>query len=183
MVKAGFSSGLTLQTLILPSPQLWRSWTYIPMHNTYSIIEKRVPAMSKAIQQMMNKVVWFVTVPVLKEFTNLWYTNPQQISHIKSVCNGLAWWLRGKEPTCQGRRHRFNPWSRKTPRDVEKLTCGPQQLSLCVPEPVLREKKPLQWGAQELQLKRSPHSLQLERSLRPNEDPAQPKINFFLKWM
>jgi len=28
---------------------------------------------------------------------------------------GLLWWLSGKESTCQCRRHRFNPWSRKTP--------------------------------------------------------------------
>ena len=28
---------------------------------------------------------------------------------------GLLWWLRGKESTCQCRRHRFDPWVRKTP--------------------------------------------------------------------
>ena len=27
----------------------------------------------------------------------------------------LLWWPRGKEPTCQRRRHRFNPWVRKIP--------------------------------------------------------------------
>ena len=28
---------------------------------------------------------------------------------------GLPWWLSGKEPTCQCRRHRFDPWVRKIP--------------------------------------------------------------------
>ena len=26
-----------------------------------------------------------------------------------------SWWLSGKESTCQCRRHRFDPWVRKTP--------------------------------------------------------------------
>ena len=28
---------------------------------------------------------------------------------------GLPWWPNGKESTCQCRRHRFDPWSRKIP--------------------------------------------------------------------
>ena len=27
----------------------------------------------------------------------------------------LPWWLSGKEPACQCRKHRFNPWVRKVP--------------------------------------------------------------------
>ena len=61
MVKPGFSTGLTLQTLILSSPQCCCSWTYILMHNTYSITGKRGPAMSKAIQQMNHREVWFIS--------------------------------------------------------------------------------------------------------------------------
>ena len=34
----------------------------------------------------------------------------------------LPWWLRGKESTCQGRRHRFDPWSGKIPRAMEQLS-------------------------------------------------------------
>ena len=41
-----------------------------------------------------------------------------------------------------------------------------------------QQEKPLQWEAYVLQLESSPHSLQLEKSLRSNEDPAQSKINF-----
>ena len=37
---------------------------------------------------------------------------------------GLTWWLRGKEFTCQYRRHVFDPWSRKIPH-------ARRQLSLC----------------------------------------------------
>ena len=29
--------------------------------------------------------------------------------------SGLHWWFSGKEPTCQCRRHRFDPWARKIP--------------------------------------------------------------------
>ena len=28
---------------------------------------------------------------------------------------GFPWWLSGKEPTCQCRRHGFNPWVKKIP--------------------------------------------------------------------
>ena len=28
---------------------------------------------------------------------------------------GLPWWLSGKETACHCRRHRFDPWIRKTP--------------------------------------------------------------------
>ena len=52
---------------------------------------------------------------------------------------GLPWWLRGKEPTCQCRRHGFSPWSRKIAHVVE-------QQSPCAtsPEPVTRGRLP-QW--------------------------------------
>ena len=54
---------------------------------------------------------------------------------------GLLWWLSGKEPTCQCRRHGLNPWSEKIPYATE-------QLSLCTTaiEPVLS------YWAHELQL-------------------------------
>ena len=35
---------------------------------------------------------------------------------------GLPCWLSGKESTCQCRRHRFNPWSRKIPHAAEQLS-------------------------------------------------------------
>ena len=31
------------------------------------------------------------------------------------VLNRLPWWLSGKEPACQCRRHGFDPWVGKTP--------------------------------------------------------------------
>ena len=50
----------------------------------------------------------------------------------KKRWTGLPWWLSGKESTCQCRRHRFNPWSRKIPRTMEHLRpCAPQLLGLC----------------------------------------------------
>ena len=46
---------------------------------------------------------------------------------------GLPWWLSGKEPTCQCRRHGFDPWSSKI------LPYTSEQLSPCATafEPVL----------------------------------------------
>ena len=45
---------------------------------------------------------------------------------------GLSRWLSGKESACKCRRHRLDPWSRKSPHAAE-------QLSLCAAavEPVL----------------------------------------------
>ena len=35
---------------------------------------------------------------------------------------GLLWWLGDKESSSQGRRQRFNPWSRKIPQVAEQLS-------------------------------------------------------------
>ena len=35
--------------------------------------------------------------------------------HVHKTGLGLPWWLSGKESTCQCRRCRFSPWSRKIP--------------------------------------------------------------------
>ena len=43
----------------------------------------------------------------------------------------LPWWLSGKEPICQYRRHAFDPWSGKIPRAMWQPSPVPQQLSLC----------------------------------------------------
>ena len=44
-----------------------------------------------------------------------------------------------------------------------------------------QQDKPPQWETHTLQLESGPHSLQLEKRLPSNEDPAQPKINHFKK--
>ena len=36
--------------------------------------------------------------------------------------SGPPWWLSGKEPTCQCRRHGFDRWSRKIARAAEQLS-------------------------------------------------------------
>ena len=38
--------------------------------------------------------------------------------------SGSRWWLSGKEPACQRRRHGFDPWSGGIP-------CAAEELSLC----------------------------------------------------
>ena len=39
---------------------------------------------------------------------------------LKRLERGLPWWLSGKESACQGRRHRFDPWSRRIPQAVQR---------------------------------------------------------------
>ena len=44
---------------------------------------------------------------------------------------GLPWWSSGWESTCQGRGHRFDPWSRRILNVVEQLgpdSDGPSRL-------------------------------------------------------
>ena len=54
--------------------------------------------------------------------------------------------------------------------------CVPQLLSLC--PRALQQERPPWW---EISTRCSLHSMQLEKSLRSNEDPAQPKRNKYLK--
>ena len=48
---------------------------------------------------------------------------------------GFPWWLSGKESACQGRRHGFNPWSRKMPHAKEQLDLCTYNDRACVLEP------------------------------------------------
>ena len=40
---------------------------------------------------------------------------------IKTVPEGLPWWLSGKESACQCTEHSFDPWFRKIPHAAELL--------------------------------------------------------------
>ena len=39
---------------------------------------------------------------------------------LKRLERGLPWWLSGKESAHQGRRHRYDPWSRRIPHTVQR---------------------------------------------------------------
>ena len=82
---------------------------------------------------------------------NSWIYMPHQgdrksLQEIKIMLVGLLWWLSGKEPVCQFRRPRFDPWSRRIPQSgwghtphywtctLELRRCNhwsPQILKLC----------------------------------------------------
>ena len=75
--------------------------------------EGREPKKKKRIfwwKQPLNS--WFLVLFYLQDF-HFWKENLKKII-IKSW-RGLSWWLRGKESTCQCRRHGFQPWLGKTP--------------------------------------------------------------------
>ena len=73
---------------------------------------------------------------------------------------GFPGGLSGKESACQSRRHRFDPWSGKIPYAEEQ------------PSSYATTTEPVLYG---------PHSLQLGKSPRSNEDPAQPPKKNSLK--
>ena len=54
---------------------------------------------------------------------------------LKSLLQGLPWWLSGKEPACQCQKHRFDPRSGKIPHAAEQLSPCPMTV-----EPVRRAR-------------------------------------------
>ena len=93
---------------------------------------------------------------------------------------GLPWWLRGKEFAHQCRRLEFDPWLRKILHAAEQLsllatTTEPMcrnywssvPLSLCSTTKEAAETRSLRNA-----MKSSPGSLQLQKSLHSNKDPA-----------
>ena len=112
----------------------------------------------------------------------------------KNQCLGLSSWLSGKEPTCQCRRHRFHPWSRKIPYaekqpspciTTEPLFCSTaQELQLLMPfRPGAHapQEKPPQWEACTAQLESSPQSLQTREKAVQQQRLKKKKKNECLK--
>ena len=64
---------------------------------------------------------------------------PLYLSNVWSKVSfqGILWWLSGKEPACQCRRLRFDPWSGKSPQAAEQLS--PRVTAI---EPVLYSLRP-----------------------------------------
>ena len=54
-------------------------------------------------------------------FARMWRKGNSHWWKCKLAEPALAWWLSGKESTCQFRRLGFDPWSRKIPRTVGQL--------------------------------------------------------------
>ena len=51
-------------------------------------------------------------------------------------------WLNHQEPTCQFRRHGFDPWAGKIPRASGQLTlCVQRNHGACTLEPLLRNQR------------------------------------------
>ena len=59
---------------------------------------------------------WFLN---LTPEQNFWHS---QFILFKKWSWGLSWWPSGKESACQGRRHKFEPWSGKIPHAMEQLS-------------------------------------------------------------
>ena len=83
----------------------------------------------------------------------------------------LPWWYSGQESTCQSKGHWFNLWSKKIPHAKEHL-------SLCTTVTELTRLKP---GTGETTVLKNLLPVTREQLACSNEDPAQPKINSFIK--
>ena len=93
-------------------------------------------------------------------------------------------WSSGKESACQGRGHRFDPWSGKIhmlqgswARAAWQLSPCAQTMEACAHSAgALWQEKPLQWEAGTPQLETSSHSLQLGKDCLRQQRPTAAKI-------
>ena len=103
-------------------------------------------------------------------------TNHQQNKHKRNY-TGLPWWLSGQESACQGREHRFEPWSRKIPHATEQLSACTTATEARVPRVLAaQQEKPPQWEAHAPQPRVVPARSNQRKPVHSNEDPMQPKI-------
>ena len=81
----------------------------------------------------------------------LFYTHTHTYIHMHTHKYVLSWWLSGKEPVCQCRRCRFDPWIRNIPW---RRKCIPEYSSILAWEtPWTEEPGGLQsMGLQELDM-------------------------------
>ena len=119
----------------------------------------------------------------------------------KKYLSGLPWWFRGTESGCQCRRHRFAPWSERTPHPTCRGARRPRHSHWAC---ALKSRNHNSW-ARVLQLLKpprpelgsatreapavkswctklgsSPHSPQPEKGPCNSEVPAQPKM---IEWI
>ena len=98
----------------------------------------------------------------------------------------LSWWLRGKESACESRRCGFDSWSRKISHALEQPSLGsrarePHLLQPTCPRACAMQQEKPQQGEAHASQQSSPGLPQLEKDPHSNEDPAQPKINEYMK--
>ena len=94
---------------------------------------------------------WRISVALIKSYVT--------IIHSKIVIMNFPG---GLESTCQCKRHRFDPWSRKIPYTKEQLSLC--TTAMCSRPCASQQEKPLQWEAHSWQIESSPHSPQLEKA-------------------
>ena len=106
--------------------------------------------------QWKSKVNIFILFKTLPDPGWLPSLGQALLSFFVKYNEGLLWWLSGKESTCQCRRHRFNPWSRKTPHCCGAAktvyhncwACARTQESQLLEEP--RNLEPSLWNKSEV---------------------------------
>ena len=133
-------------------------------------IESKVKALDRSSLKWGHKShLWSNYICLPEEETELFLD-------IKNM-TGLPWWLSGKEPTWQCRRHRFDPWSGKIPYVSGQVSpwatttepvlwsLGPATTeSTCPRASAPQQEKLLQQEALAPEAENSPLSLQLAKS-------------------
>jgi len=77
----------------------------------------------KAVSNKHHKVTYSCAIKEAPNYSVL-IENIQKQNYQCSqstVFGGLPWWFNGEESTCQCRRQRFDPWSKKIPHALEQL--------------------------------------------------------------
>ena len=166
-----------------------------------SLSEKLTP---RTLGLWVQPIVWMLQwssgiFPVLVELIRLQGVSRKSLQWYACHCKARDGWSPRKkikkESTCQCRRHRFNPWSKKIPCTKQQLSPEPQLLSLCSRDcepyllspstaatesytpwsPALQQERPPQWEACALHLESNPTHHNQRKSPHSNKDPTQPK--------
>ena len=89
-------------------------WAYRVLSNLQHILNRRWMARERIFIKINSTTI---TERSLGTITTVFsFFLPSNSFSGQNMCVWrLPWWLSGKEPACQCRRHRFNPWVRKMP--------------------------------------------------------------------
>ena len=92
-----------------------------PRYTSHEAEERSGPVYTRVDSTQTSSSV-LMRIRVSFSETCLQFDSSHKVLAQRNLFLGLPWWLSGKEPTCQCRRRRFDPWSGKIPHAVEQLS-------------------------------------------------------------
>ena len=85
-----------------------------PRYTSHEAEERSGPVYTRVDSTQTSSSV-LMRIRVSFSETCLQFDSSHKVLAQRNLFLGLPWWLSGKEPTCQCRRRRFDPWVRKIP--------------------------------------------------------------------